>query len=95
VQGIIFGLKRDEIIGDWRKLHNEELHSFSAAKVIRVIKSRGMRWAWEKRSGYRVLAGKPKGKRPLGIPRYGWEDNIRMNLRETGLEEECGRDGFI
>jgi hypothetical protein len=53
-----------------------------------------MRWAWKKRSAYRVLAGKPEGKRPQGRPRYRGED-IKINLREIGLEGECGRDGFI
>jgi hypothetical protein len=83
-------LKRDEVIG-WRNVHNEELHNlYSSQNVIRMSKSRMMRWVghiacMEKRNSYRVLVGKPEGKRPLGRPRHGWEDNIKMNLREVGL----------
>jgi hypothetical protein len=69
----IFGLKRDEVMGDWRKLHNEELHNlYSSPNIIRMIKSRRMRWAWhvarmgENRNAYSILVGKPEGKRPLG-----------------------------
>jgi hypothetical protein len=69
----IFGLKRDEVTGDWRKPHNEELHNLcSSLNIIKVIKSRRMRWAGhiarmgEKRNAYRILVGKPEGKRPLG-----------------------------
>jgi hypothetical protein len=72
----IFGPKRDEVTGDWRKLHNEELHSlYSSPNIIRMIKSRRMRWAGHvaqmaaKRNAYRILVGKPEGKRPLGRPR--------------------------
>jgi hypothetical protein len=71
-----FWLKRDEVMGDWRKLHNEELHNlYSLPNIIRMIKSRMMRWArhvartGEKRNGYRTLVGKPEGKKPLGRPR--------------------------
>jgi hypothetical protein len=71
----IFGLKRDEMMGEWRKLHNEELHDlYSSPSIIRIIKSRRMRWAGhiarmgEKRNVYRLLVGKPEGRRPLG----GW-----------------------
>jgi hypothetical protein len=71
----IFGLKRDEVMGDWRKLHNKELHDlYSSPSIIRVIKSRKMRWAehvaqmGEKRNAYRLLVGKPEGKRPLRKP---------------------------
>jgi hypothetical protein len=81
----IFGPKR-EVTGEWRKLHNEELHILcSSPNIIRPIKSRRMRWAGhvahmgEERNVYRVLMGKPKGKRPLGT-----KDGIRMDLRETG-----------
>jgi hypothetical protein len=87
----IFGPKRDEVIGGWRKLHNEELQNlYCSPSIIRIIKSRRMRWAGHvARKGvtgnaYRILVGKPGGKRPLGIPRHRWEDNIRMDLRETG-----------
>jgi hypothetical protein len=73
----IFGPKRDEMTGDWRKLHNEELHNlYFASNIIRTIKSRRMRWAGyvarmgEKRSAYWILVGKPEGKRPLGRPRH-------------------------
>jgi hypothetical protein len=85
----ILGPKRDEVTGEWRKLHNEELHIlYSSPNVIRQIKSRRMRWAGhvarmgEGRNVYRVLMGKPEGKRPLGKPRRRWEDGIRMDLRE-------------
>jgi hypothetical protein len=69
----IFGLRRDEVKGDWRKLHNEELHNlYSSPNIIRMIKSRKMRWTGhvarmgETRNAYRILVGKPEGKRPLG-----------------------------
>jgi hypothetical protein len=85
----IFGPKRDEVTGDWIKLHNEELHSlYSSPSIIRMIKSRRMRWAGhvapmgEKRNAYRVFVGKPAGKRPLGGPRRRWVDNIKMDLKE-------------
>ncbi|KAJ4426655.1 hypothetical protein ANN_26453 [Periplaneta americana] len=87
----IFGAKRDEVTGEWRKLHNTELHAlFSSPDIIRNIKSRRLRWAGhvvrmdESRSAYRVLVGRPEGKRPLGRPRRRWEDNIKMDLREVG-----------
>jgi hypothetical protein len=88
----IFGPKRDEVIGEWRKLHNEELHNlYSSPHIIRQIKSRRMRWAGhvacigEERKLYKVLVGKAEGKRPLGRPKHRWEDVNRMDLRETGL----------
>jgi hypothetical protein len=87
----IFGHKRDEVTGDWRKLLNEELHNlYSSPNIIRMKKSRRMRWAGhvarmgEKRNAYRILVGKPEGKRPLGRPRYRSVDNIKMYLREIG-----------
>jgi hypothetical protein len=87
----IFGPKRDET-GEWRKLHNEELHNlYSSPDTIRQVKSRRMRWAehvahmGEERKVYKVLVGKPEVKRPLGRPMRRWEDGIRMDLRETGL----------
>jgi hypothetical protein len=87
----IFGPKRDEVMGEWRKLHNEELCDlYSSPSIIRIIKSRRMRWAGhearmgEKRNAYRLLVGKPEGKRPLGRPRRRWVDNIRMDLGEVG-----------
>jgi hypothetical protein len=86
----IFGSKRDEITGEWRKIHNEELNDlYSLPSIIRVIKSRKMRWAeyvacMEKRRGvYRVMVGKPEGKRPFGRPRRRWVDN-KMDLQEVG-----------
>jgi hypothetical protein len=88
----IFGPKTDEVTGEWRKLHNEELHNlYSSSDIIRQVKSRRMRWAGhvarmgEERKVYKVLLGMPEGKRPLGIPRRRWEDGIRMDLLETGL----------
>jgi hypothetical protein len=81
----IFGPKRNEVTGEWRKLYNEELHIlYSSPNIIRQIKSRRMRWAGhvsrmeEERNVYRALMGKPQGKRPLGRRRYRWEDEIRM-----------------
>jgi hypothetical protein len=88
----ISGQKRDGVTGVWRKLHNEELLNFnSSPSIIRIIKSRRMRWVRhvarmrEKRNVYRLLVGKPEGKRPLGRPRRRWIDNINMNLLELGL----------
>jgi hypothetical protein len=76
-------------MGDWRKLHTEELYNlYSSPNVIRMIKSRRMRWAGqvtrmgEKRNTYRILVGKSEGKRPLGRPRSKWVDNIKIDLRE-------------
>jgi hypothetical protein len=87
----IFGPKREE--KSWRKLHNDELHSlYSSPNIVRVIKSRRMRWAGhvarmgEVRGVYRVLVGNPEGKRPLGRPRLRWEGNINMDLREIGID---------
>jgi hypothetical protein len=86
----IFGPKRDEVTGEWRKLHSEELHILYSSPNIRQIKSRRMRWAGhvarmgEERNVYRVLMGKPEGKRPLGRPRHRWEDGMSMDLREIG-----------
>jgi len=87
----VFGPKRDEVTGEWRKLHNEELSDlYSLPNILRVVKSRRMRWAGHvarMRKGrwvHRVLVGKPEGKRPLGRPRRRWEDNIKMDLQELG-----------
>jgi hypothetical protein len=87
----ICGPKRDEVTGEWRKLHNKELHDlYCSPSIIRIIKSRRMRWAGhvarmgEKRNAYRLLVGKPEGMRPLGRPRCRWVDNIRMDLGEVG-----------
>jgi hypothetical protein len=91
VLGRIFGPKRDEVIGGWRKLHNEEFRDlYSSPSIIRIIKSRRMRWAGlvarmgEKRNAYRLLVGKPGGKRPLGRPRCRSADNIKIDLLEIG-----------
>ena len=89
----IFEPRRYEVTGEWRRLHNEELSDlYSSPNIVRVIKSRRMRWAGhvarmdEEKEVYRVLVGKPEGKRPLGRPRRRWVDNIRMDLQEVG----CG-----
>jgi hypothetical protein len=90
----IFGPKREED-GSWRILHNDEFHSlFSSLDIVRVIKLRRMSWAGhvvrmgEERGVYRVLVGKPEGKRPLERPRRRWEDNIKMDFREIGIDGE-------
>jgi hypothetical protein len=84
-----------EETGGFRKLHNEELHKlYSSPSIIRIIKSRRMRWVrhvarmGEKRNAYRILVGKPEGKRPLGRPRRRWVANIKMDVRERedGME---------
>jgi hypothetical protein len=88
----IFGPKREED-GSWRKLHNDELHNlYYSPNIVRVIKSRRLRWTrygtrmGEGRVVYRVLVGKLEGKRPLGRPRRRWEDNIKLDLREIGID---------
>ena len=88
----IFGAKRDEITGEWRKLHNAKLHAlYSSSYIIRNLKSRRLRWtghvARMEQSGntYRILVGKPEGKKPLGRLRHRWKDNIKMDLRGGGL----------
>jgi hypothetical protein len=88
----IFGPKREED-GSWRKLHNDELHNlYSSPNIVSVIKSRRLRWAGhvarmgEGRGVYRVFIGRPEGERPLGRPRRRWEDNIKMDLREIGID---------
>ena len=94
----MFGPRRDEVTGEWRRLHNEELNDlYSSPNIVRVVKSRRMRWAGhvarmgEERGLYRVLVGKPEGKRPPGRPRHRWVDNIRMDLKEVG----CGYMDWI
>ena len=89
----IFGAKRDEITGEWRKLHNAELHAlYSSPNIIRNLKLRRLRWAGyvarmeQFRNAYRVLVGKPESKRPLGRLRRRWEDNINVDLWEVILE---------
>jgi hypothetical protein len=87
----VFGPKRDEVTGEWRKLHNEELNDLcSLPNIVWVVKSRRMRWAGHvarmgaDRGVHRVLVGKPEVKRLLGRPRRRWEDNIKMDLQEVG-----------
>ena len=93
----LFGPKRDVVTGEWRKLHNEELNDlYSLPNIVRVVKSRRMRWAGhvarmgEDRAVRRVLVGKPVGKRPLVRPRRRWDDNIKMDLQEVeGGRGDC------
>ena len=87
----VFGPKRDEVTGEWRKLHSGELSVlYSLPNIVQVVKSRRMRWAGhvarmgQGRGMYMVLVGRPEGKRPLGIPRRRWEDNIKTDLQEVG-----------
>ena len=94
----IFGPRRNEVTGEWRRLRNEELNDlYSSPNIVRVINLRRMRWAGhvarmgEERGVYRVLVGKPEGRRPLGRPRRRWVDNIRMNLQEM----RCGYMDWI
>ena len=94
----IFGRRRGEVTGEWRRLLNEELNDlYSSPNIVRVIKSRRMRWAGhvarmvEERAVYGFLVGKPEGKRPLGRPRCRWVDNIRIDLQEVG----CGYVDWI
>ncbi|KAJ4431590.1 hypothetical protein ANN_20189 [Periplaneta americana] len=98
----IFGAKRDEVTGEWRKLHNAELHAlYSSPDIFRNIKSRRLRWAGheahmgESRNTYRVLVGRPDGKRPFGRPRRRWEDNIKMDLREVGCDDLMIETGLV
>jgi len=91
----IFGPKRDKVTREWRKLHNELNDLYSSPSIVRVIKLRRMTWVGhiarmgKRRGVYRVLVGKPEGKRPLGRPRHKWEDNIKMDLQKVG---SGGRD---
>jgi hypothetical protein len=90
VKFLLFGPKRNEVTGKWRKLHNEELNDLqSLPNIVRVVKSRQMRWAghlarMEDRGVHRVLVGKLEGKRPMERPGRRWEDNITMDLPEVG-----------
>ena len=91
----IFWPKREGVTGEWRKLHNEELNDlYSSPNIVRVIKSRRMKWAEHMarmeggRGVHKVLVGRREGKRPLGRPRCRWEDNIKMDLEEVG--RGCG-----
>jgi len=94
----IFGPRKDEATGEWRRLHNEELNDlYSSPNIVRVIKSRRMRWAGhvarmgEETGVYRVLREKPEGRRLLDRPRRRWVDNIRTDLQEVG----CGYMDWI
>jgi hypothetical protein len=91
----IFGPKRDEVTGECRKLHSKELHNlYSSPDMIRQVKSRRMRWAGhvarmgEERKVYKVLVGKPEGKRSLGRQRRRCEDGVRMDIREIGWSKQ-------
>jgi hypothetical protein len=93
----IFASKRDEVMGEWRRLHSGELHNlYAPPDITRQIKSRRMHWVGhvarmgEGRNVYRVFLGKPKGERPCGRPRHKWEDRIKLDLRDIG----CGGGGF-
>ena len=88
---VTFRPKRGEVTREWRKLHNENLNDlYSSSNIVQVIKSRRMRWAGHvermegRRGVYRVLVGKPEGKRPFGRPRHRWEDHIKMDIHEVG-----------
>ena len=90
---MIFGVMRDEITGEWRNLHNSELHAlYSSHNIIMNLKSGRLKWAGyvarmeQSRNAYRVLVRKPEGKRLSGRPRCRWEDNIKMDLREVGCD---------
>ena len=96
----IFGSKRDEVTGEWRKQHNEELNDlYSLPSIVRVIKSRRMRWAGhvarmgQRRGAYRILVRKPEGRRPLGRPRRRWEDNIKIDNQNVGCGDVLDRAG--
>jgi PAS domain-containing protein len=89
-----FGPKRDEVIGEWRKLHNKELNDlYSSSNVVRVIKSSRMTWAGHVAGERRIrsFGGEPEGKTALGRPRRRWEDNIKLGLQEVG----CGGMDWI
>jgi hypothetical protein len=96
----MFGAKRDDVVGEWRKLHSEYLRNlYSYRDIIRQIKSRRMRWTGhvarmrEERQVYKLLVGKPEGKKPLGKQRHRWQDGIRMDLREIGWRCGLGSTG--
>jgi hypothetical protein len=89
--------RRDQVTREWRKLHNQELNDVYSPNIVWVIKSRRMKWTGhvarmgERRKAYRVLVGKPGGKRPLGRLRPRWQNNIKMDLQEVG----CGGRDWI
>ena len=93
----VFGPKRDEVTGEWRKLHNEELNDlYCSPNILRVIKSRGMKLVGhvarmgERRGAYKGLMWRLEGKRTLGRPKRRWEDNIKMDIQEDGCEVWTG-----
>ena len=97
----IFGPKWDEVTGEWKKLHNEELYDlYCSLNIIRVVKSKRMRWAGhvarmgERRDVYTVLVWETEGKKPLGRPRRRWADNIKMSLHEVRCEAWNGSSLF-
>ena len=101
----VFGPRKDEVTGEWKK-HEELNYLYFLPNIVRVVKSRRMRWTGhvarmgEDRGVHRVLVGKPERKRPLGRPRRRWEDNIKMDLQEVGggrwdwMELAQNRDGW-
>jgi hypothetical protein len=96
----ILGHKWDEVTGAWRKLNNEELnYLYTSSNIIRVIKSRRIRWEGhvacigKRRGSYRILVGKPEGKRPLVRPKRRWKDNIKLVLQEVGWAHGLDRSG--
>jgi hypothetical protein len=105
VERRVFEPKRDDVIGEWRKMHNKELNDlYSLPHIVRVVKSIRTRWAGYvmhmgvDRVVHRVLMEKPEGKRPLGRPRHRWEDNIKMDVQDVvwghgdGMELPQDRD---
>jgi hypothetical protein len=101
----IFGPQKEEVVADWRRLHSEERRNLYASRnVIRVIKSRMMKWAGYvartggMRNACKILVRRPEGKRPHGRPRNRWENNLRIDLRNVGWEGavglRAGRSGF-
>jgi hypothetical protein len=95
------GPRRDEVTGEWRKLHNEKLNDlYSLSNIVRVVKSRRMRWAGhvarmgEGRGVHRVWVGKPEGMRPLGRPRRRWEGNIKTDIQDVGGVVGTGEIGL-
>jgi hypothetical protein len=96
----IFGPKRDEVTGEWRRLRNKELYAlYSSPNIIPVMKSKRLRWAGhvacmgESRRAYKFVVGKPNGRKSLGKLRFRWEDNIKMGFREVGLRHGVDRSG--
>jgi hypothetical protein len=92
----IFAAKSNEVTGQWRRMHAKLYDLYCSPSIIRVVKSRRLKWAGhvaskgESRGAYRVFVGRPRGKRPLGKPRRRWEDNIKMDLIEMGLGARTG-----